>query len=424
MELIPTNTALGVSHPAFSLFYFKIPNLYFMKHFLLYYYDNYFKSVFNASLLSAVLFFSTGASAQEQKTKQADLLHHEVSYLHDFVSNVKGGLQKGNEHLSMINLRLMVNPDYTSLWQGGSVYINAAMTMGGTPARSLTGDFHGLSNIEAGELIYIHELWYQHRFKHTLVTLGLQDLNREFLVTENSGLLLNSTFGIPSLFAGLATIPIFPHTTAGLTVQHRISKELHIQTALFDGRPDDYGNSNYNLNWGFSAKDGFASISELHYVSDKLTGQETSLKAGFLFHTSSGQEPLEEEKLKTGSVYILADQRIYGGDEGASMGVFLQGVADAGLSSEHFSYLGAGFSVTGLMNARPEDVVSFGYAASLVGHGKRVRESMLELTARFYLKEQFFVQPDIQYIINPCGSESKLNNALVFLLRAGVSIGQ
>ncbi len=376
---------------------------------------------FYVSLL-LFLFFYSPVWAQKEEENSGEVIHHEVSYLHDFVSNLRGGLQKGNEHLSMINLRLMVNPDYSPLWRGGTLYINAAMTMGGTPARSLTGDFHGLSNIEAGELIYIQELWYQHRFMNTVVTAGLQDLNREFLVTEGSSLLLNSTFGIPSPPAGLATMPIFPHTTVGVTLQQRINEELHVQTALFDGRPDDYENKSYNLNWGLSAKDGFASVSELHYVSDHFTNQETSLKAGFLYHTSSDQETGADEKLRTASVYILVDQQIYGNEEGSSMGIFLQGVADAGLSSEHFTYFGAGFSLTGLMSARPEDVVSFGYAASFVGHGGRIRESMVELTARFFLKEQFFVQPDIQYIINPCGSGGKLNNALVFLLRTGVSI--
>lgn len=184
-----------------------------MTQFITFRLSNFFKFPYRSLILSFLLFAVLPLAAQPGPEQKGEVMRYEVSYLHDFVSNVTGGLQKGNEHLGMLNLRLKLNPDYVSLWTGGSIYIHAAMTQGGRPARTLTGDFHGLSNIEAGEMIYMHELWYQHRLGSTIITAGLQDLNKEFLVIENGGRLMNSTFGIPTPLAGLATMPIFPHTT-------------------------------------------------------------------------------------------------------------------------------------------------------------------------------------------------------------------
>lgn len=394
-----------------------------MTQFITFRLSNFFKFPYRSLILSFLLFAVLPLAAQPGPEQKGEVMRYEVSYLHDFVSNVTGGLQKGNEHLGMLNLRLKLNPDYVSLWTGGSIYIHAAMTQGGRPARTLTGDFHGLSNIEAGEMIYMHELWYQHRLGSTIITAGLQDLNKEFLVIENGGRLMNSTFGIPTPLAGLATMPIFPHTTLGLTLQHKITDEFYLQTALYDGRPDDFENNNFNLNWNLSRDDGFTSVSELHYRSDKLTGKETLIKGGVFYHSSNDRGSVNTPLTKTASVYILADQQIYDDTEGPAMGVFLQAAADAGLSDERFVYFGTGFSLRGLLRSRPDDVISFGYAGSLIGHDSRVKESIFELSFRVYIKkEQLFIQPDIQYIINPCGSGSKLNNALVFLLRAGMMI--
>ncbi|MCK6614667.1 MAG: carbohydrate porin [Ignavibacteriaceae bacterium] len=347
---------------------------------------------------------------------------HELSYAHEFVSNLCGGLQKGNEHLGMANLRLMINPDYASLWKGGRFFVNAAMTLGGTPAGSLTGDFHGLSNIEAGKLIYIHELWYQHRFGSTIITAGLQDLNKEFLVSDNAGLLINSTFGVPAPLAGLALMPIFPHTTLGAAVQHRISESFHIQTAIYDGCPDDYENKRFNLNWKLSKQDGYTSVSELHYVSQEIGG-DLSVKAGYFYHTSSRHEDESEGFRKTSSVYLIADQNIYASQGGTAAGVFLQGAVNTRLSARSFSYLGGGITIAGLFAPRPDDIISFGFANTFsAGAEDSISESILELAWKISLSEQVFIQPDVQYIINPGSASEKLNNAVVVLLRAGVTL--
>ena len=44
----------------------------------------------------------------------------------------------------------------------------------------------------------------------------------------------------------------------------------------------------------------------------------------------------------------------------------------------------------------------------------------VELIYQCQLCEHVYLRPDIQYIMNPAGTEYKLNNALVALIRFGV----
>jgi porin len=81
------------------------------------------------------------------------------------------------------------------------------------------------------------------------VTVGLQDLNSDFAVSDNGGLFNNSSFGIHSSISENISSPIFPLTALGLNLKWNVSESFLWQVAVFDGTPDDYASNPYNIHW-------------------------------------------------------------------------------------------------------------------------------------------------------------------------------
>lgn len=85
-----------------------------------------------------------------------------------------GGIKTGTVYLGMANLKISFDTKGAKLWKGGQLFINGAVTHGKSPSELLVGDFQAVSNIDAGDHIYIHELWYKHQFKQFEIIFGLQ----------------------------------------------------------------------------------------------------------------------------------------------------------------------------------------------------------------------------------------------------------
>lgn len=150
----------------------------------------------------------------------------EASYIGDVVNNFSGGIKKGGSYLGMANIKLSFETEKARWWKGGKFFIHGANTHGGEPSRDFIGDFQGVSNIEAGNLTYLHELWYKQTIGKFIFTLGLQDLNAEFMTSEYAGHFINSSFGVHSTIADNVPTPIFPLTAFGLQFQYQISDKI------------------------------------------------------------------------------------------------------------------------------------------------------------------------------------------------------
>ena len=158
-------------------------------------------------LLLSISFIHSQADTINQKP-----FTYKTSYIGDVVQNFKGGIKKGGTYLGMANIKIHFHTNKCNLWDGGDFFINAANLHGSEPTSNLTGNYQVTSNIEAGELTYLHELWYKQNFGKATLILGLQDVAVEFLSSENAGLFLNSSFGVPSTIATNIPVPIFPLT--------------------------------------------------------------------------------------------------------------------------------------------------------------------------------------------------------------------
>ncbi len=345
----------------------------------------------------------------------------QAAYTGDLVSNLTGGIRQGTVYLGMASLMLEVNSDKSGLYKGGTLFVNLVNTHGATPSAELIGDFHVASNIEAGNHTYFQELWYSQAIGNASIIIGLQDLCREFISSSNASIFLNSSFGVPSTISSNSPVPIFPVTAIGAQMHYRFTETFTTRIAVFDGLPDDFDSNPYNLGWKISKSDGVQVFAEMSLNNEEaiLPG---SYKMGYHFHNGmdvhEDQEngiSVRQENIRHG-FYAVIDQAFYNNQQGRIFGVFIQAGMNPGC--ENLYYLGAGLNCSGISLKRCHDQLGLALAhAGFDGHD--FHETVLECTYHCRLNEKFYIQPDLQYIMNPSGAESGLSDAIAGILRFG-----
>jgi len=378
----------------------------------------------SSTFLLFIIPFTTINVLSQNNEKPGEALEFGGSYTGEIFNNLSGGIQTGSRYLGMANITLNFDTQKAGLWKGGTFFINAVNTHGGSPSGDLTGDLQVASNIEAGNHTYIQELWFKQVLGQVEISAGLQDLNVDFVSSEHAGLYLNSSFGIVPTISVNIPASVFPLTTPGISVKWSVSENIILSGAAFDGYPTDFDNNNpYNLRWNINSKEGVLAISEFQYYSgaDRLP---SSYKLGFFIHNRDlalNNEAITDSTYENNyGFYFIADHILWQRDEWHKLGVFLQ----TGLTPEKFNfnnyYIGAGLNFYGLTNKNGEDAL--GLAIAHAGADKQTgSETTLELTYRLPITKSIIIQPDLQYIINPLGYEEKLENSFCVAIRFGVS---
>ena len=352
--------------------------------------------------------------SQEMENSKVSPLKFNASYVGDVVSNFSGGIKKGTTYLGLANLKAGFDTETASWWKGGRLFVNIGNTHGGEPSSTLVGDFQGVSNIEAGNLSFLYELWYRQNLGKIDITLGLQDLNADFAVNDDGAMFTNSSFGIHSSIADNVAPPIFPLTALGANVKWNISDTFLWEAAVFDGTPDDFKTNPYNTEWKLSKNQGYLAVMELQVKKSLLSGKTGNYKVGVYYHQHNDTIALEQ---KNGGLYFVGDQQI-----SDKLYIFSQiGLCPKKMNKNN-RYISLGLNCKGLIETRKND--QFGIAIAYAGiHDSKVgSETAIEMTYKFELTKNIYMRPDIQYIINPAGTDVKLQNDLVGFIRFGVDL--
>ena len=381
------------------------------------------------SIIPIVLGFSVVSSNVIGQSSVDNIAHSpitfEASYVGDGVSNFSGGIKRGQTYLGMANLRIAFTTKEAGLWQGGKLFVNGANTHGGTPSAHYIGDLQVASNIEAGEITYLHELWYCQSYRGISLTVGVQDLNADFVSSEYAGLFLNSSFGVHSTVSTNIPAPIFPLTALGGLFKYKISERVVGKVAVFDGFPDQVDHNPHNLRWSIKAEDGLLFISE-HEFSNLFTSKlPGTYKVGAYYHNhgdvNSDNETITSAKRSNYGFYFIADQTVVKRSDTEALSLFTQASISPESKNLNWYYLGFGLNYSGMLKHRANDVLGLAVAHAGIKNSPTGDETTLELFYRAQLTDNIFLQPDFQYVINPAGTSEKLSNAAVGIIRFGLT---
>ena len=195
-------------------------------------------------LAACVTIGSAGSVAADGSNADERTLVPSLSYDGDAAA-VQGGKNDGATYTGLLHLRLRWIVPTASAWRGTSAFVDVRNIHGGHVSE-LAGDAQGVSNVDGPDGSAVHELWIQHNFQWSGVSLlgGIYDLNSEFDRLQAAGLFLNSSFGVTPEFAESGTTgpSIFPRTAAALRFSVKPWNGALLRAALVDGasleRPD------------------------------------------------------------------------------------------------------------------------------------------------------------------------------------------
>jgi porin len=88
--------------------------------------------------------------------------------------------------------------------------------------------------------------------------------------------------------------------------------------------------------------------------------------------------------------------------------------------NDNFAYLGAGCAYTGLFSKKRADVLGLAVANGMLTKERGQDETTFELTYNIQLTKHLYIQPEMQYVVHPGGTELPLENATVGLVRLGL----
>lgn len=349
----------------------------------------------------------------------------EGTYIVDLLSNVRGGVQRGTKTLGNLNLVFDWDP-----WKNGSFHAYVLGDHGGS-FRELVGDFQYASHIEAPATISLFEAHYGHRFfdDRLSVLAGLYAVDSEFDTRMCSDLFVHSSPGTGAELGqiGVNGPGIFP--VGALAVRLRYEEAgWYAQSAVAEGIPGDPDDP-FGTHLSFDPGEGVFVIGEAGHVWNDEHGDLGKVGLG-AWGFSKGYETFENPDAQaTNRGAYLTLEKVFSREEDTDQGLagyVRVGVADGRINPiENFA--GVGLVYTGPFEGRDQDELGVAVNAAFTGRDYQLsgdfdaHETALELTYSFKLSDNFYLQPDLQYIINP-GFDPALEDSFILGLRAVLTV--
>jgi porin len=119
--------------------------------------------------------------------------------------------------------------------------------------------------------------------------------------------------------------------------------------------------------------------------------------------------------------YLIADQVIQEWGN-RKIELFTQAAIAPKYKNKHSYYFGLGANYYGIFSKKRKDILGLATANIDLQRMNHHRETTLELYYKWQFNNNFAIQPDIQYIINPSGTGTRLSNALIGIVRLHIQL--
>ncbi len=197
--------------------------------------------------------------------------------------------------------------------------------------------------------------------------------------------------------------------------------------AYYANRSETFGELVDDPSQSQAAKSGAFRIGEAgpKWHQDILLDQAGNLKLGAWGHAGTFARFDGSRQQGTYGCYAILDQTLWQpigeGEDGRGVRAFLEGGGTQQVINTINGHIGAGFTCTGLLESRPDDVIGFGPQYAHLSSQAGLPHSY-ELAIETFYQYQWTkwaqLQPDLQYIMNLGG---KFPDALVATIRLSIN---
>ncbi len=351
-------------------------------------------------------------------------------------SNVSGGLSSGKDAAG--DLYIGVNVDFGKLrgWDGWHFTLSGIDRHGNSIDNDV-GGIYSVMQLVGGQTYFLYNLslektWAddKYAFKFGRITATDDFAGSPFY----SYYLSNSIDGQirAVLFDGVMTS--YPFAVWGARFLYAPTDDFRARIGVYQLTEHMFDPDEHGVDFSFSSSDGISVMTQLEWDWD-LDGRPGHLGVGM--NNVWFDMPDFNATTTTDSFiryYLQLDQQITAESQGSDQGLYLLGTLaytqqqEAALMPFHTSF---GAQYVGLFEGRHQDRLIFGttygklsedYADEQValGNGRPVYEWIFELGYRVQLSRFAYIQPDIQYVVQPGGS-GDIPNATVIGAQLGVT---
>ncbi len=250
--------------------------------------------------------------------------------------------------------------------------------------------FQNISNMSAQRQIRLSELNYAQNLSHsTNVRLGVMDMRDYLNSYDVPKELFNSGFGTNRVMNAGTNVATYPYSGFGAIFKYS-QPSYSLDSAVFQGNPQ-------HLNSIFSDGALFIEQLNLNFALDQKLERDFYLKIGLW----GNYQPKSKVGFSNIGTYLMG-QYVWLNKQNQNMSVFAQiGYSNKQDNNIPYSFA-TGITCKGLFSYRKNDRAAFGFTSIWLRHLKT--ETIFELTYAIYLMQDFYLNPDLQYIINPRGS--------------------
>ena len=399
-------------------------------------------------------FIRVGPELSGFRTRAADRgITLTTQYVADVWGNPTGGVSSGTVYTGLLSLQGNVDLQKLLGWRGASFSTRWYWLSGQDISAEHVGNIFTVSNIAGFTTFRVNELWLQQNFLSDRISIRVGQLgaDSEFDLSTHSIVFLNGAFSwSPSLSTNIPNGgPAYPMGTLGIRLALMPVNWLTYQGAIFQGNPFAQSVNRYGFRWDLSASNGYFSIPELNFRANQGSGSSGlpgTVKIGGWFDTAPDPNANTAQRWNYG-FYFVADQMLYRvadsdvalvtdnkGQQTAATSPTNKGLGiftHIGLSPQTSSfinfYIDGGLTYKGLIPTRDNDVLGVAFAYGHLSNNPQDNEGrsnpgyeiVMEGTYQIEFAPWLSLQPDLQYVIHPSGTN--IANALVLGARTTIS---
>lgn len=296
------------------------------------------------------------------------------------VGVLNGGLHSGSVYNAVLNP--ILNYSFENYPKQSSAKVGVLAIADSNNNFQYTNALQNISNMSAQREIRISELnYFQYLNKYASMRIGIMDMRDYMNSYDIPKELINSGFGTNRVMNSGANVSTYPYSGLGTILQYS-SDNYSLQAAVFQGNPQHI-KSVFN--------DGALFVEQFDLKFDWFY-----LKIG----AWQNYQPNPSYGFSNIGAYLMG-QYAWSTDSGQQMSIFSQlGYSNNKRNILPYSFA-AGVTHIGLIPGRKQDRAALGMTSVWLRNLKN--ETIIEITYSVNIIKNLYINPDVQYIINPRG---------------------
>lgn len=341
----------------------------------------------------------------------------ELEFTTDLLANPIGGARQNGAYAGLWYGTTVFDLERLAGLQGLELFASAAWTQG----RDLSGDdiknFFDVAQVFNGRAIRLSNLYLEQSLLEERLNLafGRLTVGNDFAATSAYGFYVNAAVnGNPTgILANTPSFTTSPFAQWGARITGTPTPEFYVSAGLYNADPAVQDDSAHGIDFTFNPWDGVLGVAELGYQPKSVSifsGLPGEYAVGAYIDTSRYtflDKPQRSESENYG-FYAIAQQMVYRETSSADEGLTLWGTValnpDQSINTAPVTAIG-GAVYQGLIPGRPQDATAIGvaYASFSDNLPGQTYELALEANHRFQVGSSFYLQPTVQYVVNPGG---------------------